>query len=147
MKKLSIRLSVVVEIIVLACFSAQAAGRDMVQVPYDQCAELVKECFVESEVEQSNCFFSSASHPFCEGTKLGDLVLKRWTLSPEKSSVIEAPPGLLGPQVINGECLKNFDAKFSGMLIGGELTEDSITQTDAELENCKKNVSDQLSRP
>ena len=145
MKNLLMVLSVVaLSLFTSAAFAVDAAS---VKVPYEQCAELVKECFAESEMEQSNCFFSSAKHPFCEGTALGDVVLKRWSLSPEKSNVLEAPPALLGPQIIDGQCLKNFDAKFSDILIRDDLTEATIKQTDKNLENCKKDVSNQLTRP
>ncbi|MCB0318687.1 MAG: hypothetical protein KDD56_08010 [Bdellovibrionales bacterium] len=145
MKNLSLKF--ITPFILALSTSAFAVEKSSLEAPLEQCAELVKDCFVESIVEQPNCLFSSAKHPFCEGTSLGDLVLKRWSLSPEKSNILEAPPALLGPQIIDKKCLKNFDTKFFDILLREDLSENSISKTDAALESCRKDLSNELTRP
>lgn len=112
-----------------------------------QCAELVKECFASDGVERSNCFFSSAKHPFCEGTALGKLTYKRWIMSPVRPGGPEAAPEFLGPQLVDQLCLSNFDNTWMSKLIDPESLAQSVTGLEKELSKCTKEISDSLTRP
>ena len=125
----------------LFCFNAQA------DVTAPQCAELIKECFAAEGVERSNCFFSSAKHPFCEGTKLGKLTYQRWIMSPVRPSGPEAAPEFLGPQLVDQHCLKNFDNTWLSKLIQPENLANNIAGLEKDLKSCTKEISHQLTRP
>lgn len=113
----------------------------------EQCADQIKECFASTETERSGCFFTSAQHPFCEGTALGKLSYQRWSMSPNKPGGLEVAPEFLGPRLVNGECLKNFDSEWSSALIKGGLTQKRMDELSAALEACAKDVSNELMRP
>jgi hypothetical protein len=49
-----------------------------------QCISLIRECFSYHGFNRSNCFFTSATHPFCQGSELGSLAYRRWVLSPNE---------------------------------------------------------------
>ncbi|RMG42615.1 MAG: hypothetical protein D6719_06070 [Candidatus Dadabacteria bacterium] len=133
----------------LTTFSVARAeiGTSTPQEPVSQCSELIKECFVSSDTERTNCFYSSATHPFCEGTALGKLAFKRWAMSPDRSSGKQPPPALLGPQLVDKNCLMNFDNSWSSALVKGGLGQARIKSLDQKLESCRKEISIELTRP
>ena len=51
-----------------------------------QCVSLMRECFSYHGYNRSNCFFTTATHPFCDGSELGSLAYRRWVLSPGSES-------------------------------------------------------------
>ena len=87
------------------------------QEPIAQCATLVEACFAQSGIDQTNCFYSSAKHPFCEGTTLGKLTYKRWAMSPMKFPGNEEPPAFLGEQLVDADCISNFDTSWSSQIL------------------------------
>lgn len=111
-----------------------------------QCAELVKECFGYQQTERTNCFFSASTHPFCEGTELGKLTQKRWSMSPIKLPNQDVP-GFLGPQLVDGECISGFDNKWFSQMVDGALSSEQLTQLDTTLDACKKKDAPSLPRP
>lgn len=115
--------------------------------PLLQCSELVKECFTKSDLHRTNCFFSSAKHPFCEGTSLGKLTYKRWAMSPVHPSADEAPPAFLGPRLVDHECLGKFDNQLSGILIGGNPLDEAFDKLNSNLDGCTKKLSNEMMRP
>lgn len=115
--------------------------------PISQCAELLKDCFGFSDAERSQCFFSSARHPFCEGSELGKLTYKRWSMSQNKIGGEDAPAAFLGPQVVDGDCVQNFDNQWSSAILKGEVSSETLTTLSARLEACKKDTSLELLRP
>ena len=140
----------------LFLFLASAAGADVTQTatdsigpiePSQQCAQLVKECFASSGVERSNCFFSRAKHPFCEGTKLGKLTYRRWIMSPVRANGPESPSEFLGPHLVDQHCLSNFDNTWLSTLIEPEFLADDIDKLETALKSCTKEISHQLTRP
>lgn len=112
-----------------------------------QCREMVKNCFVSSDDEKSKCFFSTSKHPFCEGSALGSLVFKRWAMVPHKVQGIQAPPALLGPQLIDKVCISEFENKLSATLQQNKISSDSMQSLDRFLDSCSREISDRLARP
>lgn len=114
---------------------------------YTQCAELVKECFSNNGSERLSCFYSTAKHPFCEGSELGKLTFMRWSMGPSQGGTEDAP-GLFGPQLVDEKCLLNFDNEWSASLIkGGPISPDSIKSLSNSLGHCKKDISNEILRP
>lgn len=112
-----------------------------------QCSSLIKECFALSDEGRSNCFFSYAHHPFCEGTSIGKLSFKRWSMSSSPRSNASTSPGLLGPKLIDKQCISNFDNKFSVLLLGDSITNEQIERLVPDLDSCITEISIELSRP
>lgn len=113
----------------------------------EQCKEIVKQCFVSDINEMSKCFFTSAKHDFCDGTDLGSLVFKRWAMSPHKVNGIQAPSALLGPQLVNQDCLRDFENMLSVTLQQENVSSSGIANLSEKLDSCSQEISDQLARP
>ncbi len=113
----------------------------------NQCAELLKECHAKGDQERVNCFYSSAKHPFCEGSELGKLAYKRWIMSPVRNGGLQSAPALLGPAIIDQECLKSFDSLWLSKLIVPSTLSTSMTTLNSSLSKCTKELSEQLTRP
>jgi hypothetical protein len=118
-----------------------------VQDSAPQCANLIKECFAHGNTKRHNCFFSAATHPFCDGTDLGRLASKRWSMSPNRPGFTKDLRASLGPHIVDLECLKNFDNQWSSALIEGRTSTDNIQRLNKELNNCKREISNELVRP
>ena len=112
-----------------------------------QCVDLVKECYRLQDTHRENCFFTVAKHPFCEGSSLGDLAYQRWAMSPNKPAGLEDAPALLGPQLIDQQCLANFDSNWSGQLLQGTIDDSKLKQLSDNLKTCRREVSIELPRP
>lgn len=112
----------------------------------DRCAELLKECFAYGAIEKSSCFNVSANHPFCAETELGRLAAKRFAMSPQHDGRATGP-ALTGPQLVDGDCVANFDSQWSGYLIGGNTSREAVRQLDAVLDGCAKAVTNEIFRP
>ncbi len=118
-----------------------APGRD------SRCVDLLKECFAYSDDERSDCFHASGTHSFCAGADLGTLAMRRWSMSPVQNPSLESAPALLGPRLIDGECVNNFDNKWSAELVNGDITADSVRALTATLNSCNRQAPFELMRP
>ena len=110
------------------------------------CAELIKECFAYRGDEQTTCFSASSRHPFCQGSELGSLAAKRYTMTPSVAPGEENAPGFLGPNLIDKDCLANFDSQFSAALINGSTSADGILQLSHALDSCRVDISNDILR-
>ncbi len=117
--------------------------------PLAQCARLVHGCFGENEGEsRSNCLFSTSKHAFCQGTKLGKLIYRRWIMSPIRiGGVDEQVPGFLGPKLVDQDCLNNFDNFFVSSLVNGQELEVQLDSLSETLSACTSEISPEFSRP
>ena len=111
----------------------------------DPCTSLLKECFNYGENEFSQCLFSSGHHPFCEGLELGDLALKRFATSATQTD--PETEALLGPSLVDQQCLTNFDSQFSAELIRGSLSNERVRSLTQSLERCRRTPTEPLFRP
>jgi hypothetical protein len=115
--------------------------------PTKQCGDLIKECFSSSGTAQSNCLFAASRHPFCDGTALGKLSYKRWLMSPVKAGSAEAPPAFLGPQLVDQNCLANFDNSLMALLIKETASGASFEKLEERLLSCTSEIANSLTRP
>jgi len=118
--------------IILCAFNAQAATSER------QCADLIKECFAYSGNERSDCFHAAGGHSFCTGSALGDLAMKRWSMSPIQNPALEQSPAFLGPKVVDGECIRNFDNNWSGALVSGTFSVEANKNLVETLNSCNR---------
>ena len=110
------------------------------------CEDLVKECFAYSDTHLANCFFTAGRHPFCEGTLLGKLAARRAAMSPVLG-LRDTAPALTGPQLIDTECIANFDSQLSARLIEGDGSAETLRHLEATLESCVRAPANELLRP
>lgn len=112
-----------------------------------QCSKLIKECFAQDPSKRNECFFASYKHPFCEGSSLGKLSYKRWAMTPSRSGNVNQPPGFLGPQIVNHNCISKFDTKWSIHLLGDKISEEDVARFSNILDQCKRDITDEIVRP
>lgn len=112
-----------------------------------QCADLIKECFAYSDEERSDCFHAAGAHSFCAGSSLGTLAMKRWSMSPVRNPALDTAPAFLGPQVVDGECVNNFDNNWSGALVKGDYSADSLQSFETTLDSCNRKMPVDMMRP
>lgn len=110
-----------------------------------QCNTLLKECFNSTGIDRSNCFFSSAEHPFCKGTEISKLANQRFGLSEMRLRGDSAAPGFLGPMVVDKQCVTTFDNMLKLEL---EMKKKlNIEKLKSQLDSCMKDLSRNLSQP
>ncbi len=112
-----------------------------------QCQILIQNCFNKQDKHKIDCFFASAKHPFCDGTQLSHLALKRWRMEPDRGNNINARARLNAKTLTNLECLNNFDNRWLATLISGVLTVESIKGLSEALKECEMKISEDLVRP
>lgn len=113
----------------------------------EPCAELVRECFAYTKLERTSCFYASAHHSFCATSKLGRLAMKRWEMSPEQDPGLEAAPALMGPRLIDSQCLQRFDTQLASALANDTLASKAMLSLEEVLNSCIKTTADGLMRP
>jgi len=111
------------------------------QGPLQQCADVLKECFVQKGYQKNQCFFSRGQHPFCEGTVLGKLALKRWTFSQNERNISQFH-ALSGPRMVDTECLNRFENRWSASLLNEQTPPAVYQQLLSSLDECARVVQD-----
>ena len=124
-----------------------AAADDVAIGSQPQCGEMVQDCFRSAGMKRSNCFYSSAKHPFCEGTELGKLIYKRWALSANTTVGGQTPPGLLGPSIYEEGCVSKIDNKLLSFLVKGNVSPAMIKQMHTDFDSCKQDHNLEVIRP
>lgn len=114
--------------------------------PSEQCAALLKECLMKSFEERTNCFFSSAKHPFCDGTALGRLSYDRWSMSPNRPNIDDSA-AFLGPRLIDQACLTKFDEEWAAELQKNSSTDRALGALTTKLDGCTKKITMELMHP
>lgn len=112
---------------------------------WEQCRDIVKECFLLSGHKKANCFYAKSQHSFCSATELGDLIFKRWSYSNSQPAGSKGM-ALLGPQMIDAECLERFDHKFSTALLDENLRPGTASLHQS-LDACKEEIVHDYVRP
>ena len=112
-----------------------------------QCAALIEECFAHADPGRSECYYSASKHPFCEGSTLGMLAIKRWSMGPDRAHGEANPLALMGPRLVDRECLANFDSRWSAHLLENDYSEQTASQLSETLNGCARELSIELTRP
>ena len=122
----------------------------------------MRECFSYHGYNRSNCFFTTATHPFCDGSELGSLAYRRWVLSPGSESAKENSAGetiipsghsetavqaFLGPQIVDRACIEKTDELLQSSLRIDSIAPDTIRKIAAGLEGCRRDLGLELRRP
>ncbi|RIL11576.1 MAG: hypothetical protein DCC75_02050 [Proteobacteria bacterium] len=111
------------------------------------CADQLKGCLILSGQQKSDCLFKFSSNETCKNSSWGKIADKRWQFEPGFGNDMESAPALLGPQLVNKECLQNFDNQLSAELIRGEPARSTLSRLDKQLDNCAASSVDELLRP
>jgi hypothetical protein len=122
----------------------------------EQCISLVRECFSYHGYNRSNCFFTSATHPFCEGSELASLAYRRWVLSPSDGPKVNAEntgqahgssmQAFLGPQLVDPSCIEESDKRLESSLRINTISADTVRKLSAALEACRRDIGLELQR-
>ena len=124
-----------------------AATQRQIELTASQCPGLVKECFQKKGVAQANCFYSSWTHPFCEGAELGKVIQKRWSLSTDVP-VSEEALGLMGPALTDRKCVENCDNQWYADILQDKIASPDIEGANSCYTACRRNETDRdLLRP
>jgi hypothetical protein len=111
------------------------------------CSALVRECFAYENVERSTCFHAAANHSFCQNQSQASLARQRWEMSPVQEPGLEDASALLGPKMVNTECLRKFDTQWSSALMNGDLTARQILHLRQLLKSCENSLAENMLRP
>ena len=106
-----------------------------------QCGTLATECLNADKHNRTACYYSSFTHPFCSGTRLGDLLRKRWEYSASNRASSQAA------RMISPLCVENFDASLSSALISDQLTTQRMAALSEQLNSCVIELADDLVKP
>jgi hypothetical protein len=116
-----------------------------------ECNSLIQECFAYTDAARNQCFRASAEHSACSGTAAGALAAERLALSPDDQFAPDAVDGgslaLLGPQLVDSECIEQFDMSWSSALVAGTITPDVIEKLKTRLVNCRTAAAIELPNP
>jgi hypothetical protein len=107
---------------------------------------MVRACLSRATESRDVCFESASVSPVCIGSQVGDIAAKRSHFAPMVSRDEEGP-AFLGPQVVDRECLENFDVQLGATLEIGPLTSERRDSLNAQLDRCNQMAPPDLYRP
>lgn len=111
------------------------------------CVDEVQQCFAHTDARRDQCFKNVAASPTCAGSELGNLARRRAEFSTLVPNELDAGPSFLGPQLIDRNCIANFDNAFSGAIVKGPLSTENYTSLLSSLERCSRNQASDMMRP
>ena len=128
--------------------SIPAAGTGATaEVATNACTTAVGECLAKGDSERGECLYEVSQSTPCAGQELGRLAHRRWAMAPQSGSDESQGLGLLGPQLVDKQCLSSFDTQLSSELILGIPSADSIQMLTSRLEGCREKAVDDVFRP
>ena len=133
--------------LLLAIASLAIASQAQASEVVDTCSDLLKECFAHHGLERDGCLRSASEHPSCSKTRAGSLAAMRSQFSPLKPEGSNVGPSFLGVQIIDANCISNFDNIWSGALIKGSATKEAYSELEAELQGCARAPAPDIMRP
>jgi len=111
------------------------------------CHDLIKDCFVDALDQRDACIQTAAARSACTSSDLAELAAKRAQFGGTQQAPEEQGPAFLGPQIVNGRCVTNFDTALSAALVKGSLSKETIKSLSQALDECATSDSDALPRP
>ena len=123
---------------------ADAEFDDPAPAALTPCLELIKKCFMRAGSEKAACFYSAAIDPACSENDSGRLAAKRAALDPRRG---DNTSDALGPQLVDQQCLANFDAQWSSMLLKMAISSAALETLDASLERCRLQTTPDVDAP
>lgn len=128
-------------------FAADTVKGATLNLSESRCSDLIKECFAYADVQRSDCFHAASKNSSCHATELGELAMKRWSMSPVRNPSLDSSPALLGPKVVDGDCIANFDNNWSGALVKEDISRESLESLDEALAACNRQMPVDMMRP
>ena len=134
-------------LMILSLFGATIASADTAIVSAaptfnKDCNNQIKECFMQSGAQRSECFYLASQRQGCQKSTLGDLLNQRWSMTPDselhEENSSEGTSALMGPRLIDSTCIENFDSQWSAALMRGNLSETQVAGLRSILDGCAK---------
>jgi hypothetical protein len=111
------------------------------------CIDLVKECFARTDSARDTCFNTAATKPICRDSETGKLAAKRAEMSALVPDDAEAGPSLLGPDLVDRECIKNFDRTWMASVVQGPPSAETSAHLHQALHACARKSASDIMRP
>lgn len=111
------------------------------------CVDLVKECFARTGSGRDTCFHSVATKPACKDSETGKLAGHRAEMSALVPDDKDAGPSLLGPDLVDRECIKNFDSAWMASVVTGPPSADTSAHLQQALQACARKAASDVMRP
>jgi predicted lipoprotein len=112
-----------------------------------RCVELVKECFARDGSARDTCFKAASSDAFCKNSETGKLAAKRADMSALVPDDADVGPSLLGPDLVDRECIKNFDNSWMASVVQAPPSAETSVQLNQSLQACAKKSASDVMRP
>jgi len=111
------------------------------------CIDLVKECFARTGSARDTCFNTAATKPICRDSETGKLAANRAEMSALVPDDAEAGPSLLGPDLVDRECIKNFDSAWMASVVQGPPSAETSAHLHRALQACARKSASDVMRP
>lgn len=111
------------------------------------CVDLVKECFAQTGSARDVCFNSAATHSGCRDSETGKLAASRAEMSALVPDDGEAGPSLLGPDLVDRECIRNFDSSWMASVVKGPPSAETTSHLRKALQACARKSASDVMRP
>ncbi len=112
-----------------------------------RCVDLVKECFARDGSARDTCFKAASSDPFCRDSETGKLAATRADMSALVPDDADVGPSLLGPDLVDRECIKNFDNSWMASVVQAHPSAETSAQLLQSLQACAKKSASDVMRP
>lgn len=113
----------------------------------DRCIDLVKECFGHAGSDRDTCFKTVSTNPHCKDSETSILATKRAEMSALVPDDADVGPSLLGPDLVDRQCIKNFDNSWMATLVQGPPSAETSSQLQQSLQACAKKSTSDVMRP
>jgi hypothetical protein len=128
--------------LLLAALTASSAAEES-----SRCIDLVKECFGHDRSERDTCFKTVSTDPYCSDSETSKLAAKRADMSALVPDDADVGPSLLGPDLVDRQCIKNFDSAWMAALVKGLPSAETSSQLQQSLQACAKKSASDVMRP
>lgn len=112
-----------------------------------RCVDLIKECFARHGSARDTCFKAASADSFCKDSETGQLAAKRAEMSALVPDDADVGPSLLGPDLVDRECIKNFDNSWMASVVKALPSAETNTQLHESLQACAKKSASDVMRP
>jgi hypothetical protein len=112
-----------------------------------RCIDLVRECFGHAGSARDVCFKTVSTNPYCNDSETSKLAAKRAEMSALVPDEADVGPSLLGPDLVDRQCIKNFDSSWMATLVKGPPSVETSSQLQQSLQVCVKKSASDVMRP
>jgi hypothetical protein len=112
-----------------------------------RCVDLIRECFALDGSARDTCFKAASTDSFCKNSETGKLAAKRAEMSALVPDDADVGPSLLGPDLVDRECIKNFDNSWMASVLQALPSAETNAQLQESLQACVKQSASDVMRP